>query len=1244
MANEFVARRGLIAQNNSEITGSLSQGTGKATGTNSHAEGASTTAFGAFSHAEGIGTVAFGVYSHAEGFNTSGSGLYSHAEGRLTQAKGDGSHAEGIYSISSGSYSHAEGGSTISLGYYSHAEGAGTTATGDYSHAEGSSTNASGSYSHAEGDGTISIGNYSHAEGDTTQAIGDYSHAEGYETQAVGLYSHAEGWNTIASAQYQHVQGMYNITSSLQGAFILGNGTSTTGSNLILAANNFVDISGSLHVKPNTAATVDLLSANKEQILAVTTTGQDTSFQSNYEADATNNAILGLEYLSTGEVMVGGAFTTINGGNPQFIAQLNADGSYSNSFNTNLNTGASSDVHCILELATGAILVGGRFIAFDGNTRNRLFLLNSDGTEDTSFYGNLGSAFDEKVWALAQNSNQDIFVGGDFLSFDGNTKKRLVKLDSSGNEDAGFTGNLGTGFDAVVWTIAVQSDGKVLVGGDFTDLDGTTRNKLVRLNTNGTVDTTFYTNFDTSGGVNGGVRSIKVQSDGKIVVGGDFTSLNGNGREYLIRLNSDGTEDTTFYTNLTSLGNSFDDFIFTLDIQSDQKILVGGQYTTFNGNTRNRLVRLNTDGTEDTDFYTLLGGAFDGAVFTIATDSSGNIVVGGDFTGFDSTSATYLVKLSSTTNTAFKENVSINRAPDNNLINIKSRGDAYNIIDVVDTVDNRVFSLNSSGSLAQGAGTTATGLLSHAQGQATEALGQYSHAEGGFTIASGSYSHAEGGTTVARGNFSHAEGRQTLASGSYSHAEGDTTQAIGNYSHAEGWTTIASGSYSHAEGRDTVALGSYSHAEGRDSRANGNYSHAEGVSTANGPYSHAEGASTIAQGDYSHAEGAVSISVGLYSHAEGYYTTASAIYSHAEGSGSQAIGEVSHAEGDRTVASGSYSHAEGSRTIASGSYSHAEGDRTTASGSGAHAEGSRTIASGQFSHAEGQQVEALGQSSHAEGSSTLASGLASHAEGYQTVASGNYSHAAGLLTVASGSYQSVIGQYNISSSAQSAFIIGNGTATNARSNLIFASGSEVQITGSLNTAGTVRNCITGDPGAGTVTAEILSFASSPYGLVFRGYSTGVHSIQNQREANDAELFGLSLQPLGGNVSIGKTTSNATLDITGSTLITGSLRGQVSALSIASNTASINLASNNFFTVTLVNGANTHISASNIRPGQTVNVRVTQGSLGTGTMTFNSAIKSGSFYTGSAIANAEDIMTFVSFDTTTLYMSAVTNLK
>lgn len=246
------------------IIGTLTQGfTGLQAFNFSHAEGYINIASGSYSHAEGNNTRTTGSYSHAEGSSTRAIGLGSHAEGASTQAIGQGSHAEGLSTITSGSYSHAEGYLSIASGSYSHAEGVDTRARGEGSHAEGQEAIASGSYSHAEGYQAIARGDYSHAEGFRgsasgsyshtegydNDALGDYSHAEGYSTRTTGLASHAEGLGTVASGSYQHVQGQYNISSSAQSAFIIGNGTSNANrSNLVFASSSQFQISGSVNV------------------------------------------------------------------------------------------------------------------------------------------------------------------------------------------------------------------------------------------------------------------------------------------------------------------------------------------------------------------------------------------------------------------------------------------------------------------------------------------------------------------------------------------------------------------------------------------------------------------------------------------------------------------------------------------------------------------------------------------------------------------------------------------------------------------------------------------------------------------------------------------------------------------------------------------------------------------------------------------------------------------------------------
>jgi uncharacterized delta-60 repeat protein len=347
---------------------------------------------------------------------------------------------------------------------------------------------------------------------------------------------------------------------------------------------------------------------------------------------------------SDGKILVGGTFTSLNGNTRNRLVRLNSDGTEDTSFYSNLGTGFNSSVKRLALQSDGKVLAGGAFISLNGNTRKYLVRLNSDGTEDTSFYSNLGTGFDNSLSDIRVQSDGKILVGGFFTSLNGNTRNRLVRLNSDGTEDTSFYSNLGTGFNNAVTGIRVQSDGKILVGGSFIALNENTRNKLVRLNSNGTEDTGFYTNLDT--GFNSTVYNTTIQSDGKILVGGTFTALNGNTRNRLVRLNSNGTEDTGFYTNLDT---GFSSAVTSTSIQSDGKILVGGQFISLNGNTRNRLLRLNSNGTEDTGFYTNLGTGFNGylEIGCISIQSDGKIVVGGAFTSLNGNTRNRLVRLNS---------------------------------------------------------------------------------------------------------------------------------------------------------------------------------------------------------------------------------------------------------------------------------------------------------------------------------------------------------------------------------------------------------------------------------------------------------------------------------------------------------------------------------------------------------------------------------------------------------------------
>ena len=125
-------------------------------------------------------------------------------------------------------------------------------------------------FSLANGQYVTASGQFSHAEGLQTLASGDYSHAEGRLTQAIGNYSHAEGFGTIAAVPYQHVQGKFNQTSSVQAAFIIGNGDGPgSESNLVFAAENSFQISGSLNVSGTDHTIQGLLTSSQTNVVTI---------------------------------------------------------------------------------------------------------------------------------------------------------------------------------------------------------------------------------------------------------------------------------------------------------------------------------------------------------------------------------------------------------------------------------------------------------------------------------------------------------------------------------------------------------------------------------------------------------------------------------------------------------------------------------------------------------------------------------------------------------------------------------------------------------------------------------------------------------------------------------------------------------------------------------------------------------------------------------------------------------------
>jgi uncharacterized delta-60 repeat protein len=423
---------------------------------------------------------------------------------------------------------------------------------------------------------------------------------------------------------------------------------------------------------------------------------RDTAFTTN-TGTGFNNTVPSIAIQSDGKIVAGGAFTTFNGVTVNRIVRLNTDGTRDTVFTTNTGTAFSGAVNSIAIQSDGKIVIGGQFATFNGTAVNRIVRLNTDGTLDTSFTANTITGFDSNVNSIAIQSDGKIVAGGAFTNFNGATTPHIARLNSDGTLDTSFTTNTGTGFNGSVNSIAIQSDGKIVIIGIFTTFNGVTVNRIVRLNSDGTRDTAFTTNTGT--GFNNTVFSIAIQSDGKIVAGGDFTNFNGTAVNRIVRLNTDGTRDTVFTTNT---GTAFNGSVRSIAIQSDGKLVIGGFFTTFNGVTVNRIVRLNSDGTRDTAFTTNTGTGFNSPVFSIAIQSDGKIIIGGLFTLFNGVTANYIVRLNSdgTRDTAFTTNTGT--AFNNTVQSIAIQSDGKLVIGGVFTAFNgvtvnRIVRLNSDG-------------------------------------------------------------------------------------------------------------------------------------------------------------------------------------------------------------------------------------------------------------------------------------------------------------------------------------------------------------------------------------------------------------------------------------------------------------------------------------------------------------------------------------------------------------------
>jgi uncharacterized delta-60 repeat protein/uncharacterized repeat protein (TIGR01451 family) len=317
-----------------------------------------------------------------------------------------------------------------------------------------------------------------------------------------------------------------------------------------------------------------------------------------------------------GRIIIGGAFMKYNGVNVNRLVRILQNGLIDYSFQPSFGTDAE-----VLNIKSqnNKIIISGLFSEYNNQTVNGICRLNMDGTLDPTFSSQAN--FNSGVYAT-ELYNDKIYIGGNIPFYGGVNVNNLVLLNNDGSRDNSFS--TGIGFNEKVYTIKKQIDNKIIVAGTFTSYNGVLKNRVLRLNTDGSIDDSF--NIGT--GANDEIRTIEIQDDGKILLFGKFTSFNNSLCNRLVRLNSDGSIDNTFNSGLGA-----NNWILTSKLMQDGSIMIGGNFTSYNGIYKGRIAKINHDGSLVESF--IFNNGFNNIVNSINEIEDNKILITGSFTQFD---------------------------------------------------------------------------------------------------------------------------------------------------------------------------------------------------------------------------------------------------------------------------------------------------------------------------------------------------------------------------------------------------------------------------------------------------------------------------------------------------------------------------------------------------------------------------------------------------------------------------------
>ncbi len=326
-------------------------------------------------------------------------------------------------------------------------------------------------------------------------------------------------------------------------------------------------------------------------------------------------------------------------------ASFNVDGVGSSYPPDNPVPGANGgDVKAVAVQANGQSIIGGYFTSYNTTPVYGVVRLLSNGQQDNGFNSTPGNEpginYGGYVNAITIDSSNRIIIAGEFTSYDGSSVINIARLTQTGQLDSSFVS--GTGFNGAVNALDLDTNGNILVGGYFTSYNTTNVNYIARLLPTGGLDPTFIPNTANGRpnfGANGGVNAIATDASGNIILGGSFQQVDGSNLVYVARLLTNGSVDPTFNPEIGP-----DDVVNSVAVEPNNEILIGGAFQNYNLYPRGGIALLQQSGAVDQNF-TPGTGDDGGVVYSVLLQPDGNIVVGGQFRSFNGSRRLSLARL-----------------------------------------------------------------------------------------------------------------------------------------------------------------------------------------------------------------------------------------------------------------------------------------------------------------------------------------------------------------------------------------------------------------------------------------------------------------------------------------------------------------------------------------------------------------------------------------------------------------------